>query len=170
MPQQSAGLLMYRCVPARAPGPAGPGLLIEFFLVHPGGPFHARRDAGAWTLPKGEFEPGETALAVARREFHEETGQTAEACGAREFVPLGSVRQAGGKVVEAWAFEGDWPAGAMLASNTFELEWPRGSGRMRTYPEVDRGEFFAEAEARVRINAAQAAFLDRVAALVAERG
>jgi predicted NUDIX family NTP pyrophosphohydrolase len=160
MQRHSAGLLMVR----RAPDGS-----LEYFLVHPGGPFHARRDAGAWSIPKGEIEPGEAPLEVALREFLEETGQSAEACGAREFVALGSVRQAGGKVVDAWAFAGDWPDGAVLASNTFELEWPRDSGRMRTFPEVDRGEFCTEAEARRRINAAQAAFLDRAAAHFAER-
>jgi len=165
MAQQSAGLLMWR----RTPDSAGPLLLIEFFLVRPGGPFFARRDAGVWSIPKGEIEPGEEPLAVALREFHEETGQTAEACGAREFVSLGSVRQAGGKLVEAWSFEGDWPDGAVLESNTFELEWPRGSGRMRAFPEVDAGTFLGDEEARRRINPAQAAFLDRAAAYVAER-
>ena len=136
----------------------------EFFLVHPGGPFFAGKDAGVWSIPKGEYGPGEDPLTVARREFHEETGQTWAACGGREEIPLGSVRQAGGKVVEAWAFEGDWPVGARFESNTFELEWPPGSGRRQRFPEVDEGRFLAEAEARGRINPSQAAFLDRLMA------
>ena len=134
----------------------------EFFLVHPGGPFFAARDVGVWSVPKGEYGRDEDPLTVARREFHEETGQTWEACGGREETPLGSVQQAGGKVVEAWAFEGDWPPDARFESNTFELEWPPGSGRRQSFPEVDQGRFFTEAEARGRINPAQAAFLDRL--------
>ena len=134
----------------------------EFFLVHPGGPFFTARDAGVWSVPKGEYGRDEDPLTVARREFHEETGQTWEACGGREEIPLGSVQQAGGKVVEAWAFEGDWPADARFASNTFELEWPPGSGRRQSFPEVDQGRFFTESEARARINPSQAAFFDRL--------
>jgi predicted NUDIX family NTP pyrophosphohydrolase len=117
---------------------------IEVFLVHPGGPFFARKDAGAWSLPKGEFEPDEEPLQVARREFLEETGQSVEAClRTAGFTSLGSVVQRGGKTVHAWAFEGDWPASAVLCSNTIAIEWPPRSGRHREFPEVDRGEFFA---------------------------
>jgi len=101
------------------------GTAYEIFLVHPGGPFFARKDPGAWTIPKGEIGADQDPLAEARREFAEETGQTIEACGfSGSFLPLGSVRQAGGKLVEAWAFEGDWPEGAVLAGNSFSLEWP----------------------------------------------
>jgi predicted NUDIX family NTP pyrophosphohydrolase len=157
MRRRSAGLLMFR---RRAGG-------FEFFLVHPGGPFFARKSAGVWSIPKGEGLPGEDPQAVARREFMEETGQSWEACGGREAFPLGSVRQAGGKIVEAWGFEGDWPEGARFESNTFELEWPPRSGRRQSFPEADQGGFFVEAEARQRIHAAQAAFLDRVIAHVA---
>lgn len=152
--KESAGLLMYR----RTAGG------VEVFLVHPGGPYFARKDGGAWSVPKGEIDDDEEpALEVARREFQEETGQTVEACGARgDVLPLGSVRQANGKTVYAWAFEGDWPEGAVFESNTFELEWPPRSGRRQPFPEVDRGEFFPLEEARKRINPAQVDFLDRM--------
>ncbi len=151
--KQSAGLLMYRRVPGG----------VEVFLVHPGGPFFAKKDLGVWSLPKGEIEPGEEPLDVARREFAEETGQAVEAC-AREmgFPPLGSVRLRSGKTVHAWAFEGEWPAGATLRSNRFPLEWPPGSGRHREIPEVDRGEFFPLELARRKINPAQAPLFDRL--------
>ena len=121
---RSAGLLMYR-------RPAGRW---QVLLVHPGGPFFARRDAGAWSVPKGLVEPGEDDLAAARREFAEETGQSA---GDGPFLELGEVRQAGGKAVVAFAFAGDLDP-ATMQSNEFELEWPRGSGRMARYPEVDQ--------------------------------
>lgn len=149
----SAGLLMYRR------GADG----VEIFLVHPGGPFFARKDDGSWSLPKGEVDEGEAAIDVARREFAEETGQIVEACArSAELIPLGSITQRGGKTVEAWAFEGDWPAGAVLHSNLFSLEWPRGSGRRHEFAEVDRAGFFEVAEARRKINAAQAALIDRL--------
>lgn len=139
------------------------GGAIEVFLVHPGGPYFADRDEGAWTLPKGELEPGEEPFAVARREFAEETGQRLEerAPGSRP-IALGEVRQRGGKRVEAWALEGDWPSGAELVSNTFELEWPPHSGRRQVFPEVDRGRFFGIADARRKLNAAQVELLDRL--------
>jgi predicted NUDIX family NTP pyrophosphohydrolase len=140
---------------------------LEFYLVHPGGPFFARRNAGVWSIPKGELAPDEDPLTVAKREFLEETGQSWERCGGGETFPLGSIRQPGGKVVEAWGFAGDWPEGARFESNTFEMEWPPRSGRRPSFPEADQGGFFAEAEARLRIHPAQAAFLDRVIAQVA---
>jgi predicted NUDIX family NTP pyrophosphohydrolase len=153
----SAGLLLYR----------RHGGALEVLLVHPGGPFFQRRDLGAWSLPKGEVGPGEDPQAAARRELAEETGLSAPGVGLRD---LGEVRQRGGKRVRAWAFEGDCDPGA-LRSNHFELEWPPRSGRVRQFPEVDRAAFFALAEARERINPAQAAFLDRLAAaLDSERG
>jgi predicted NUDIX family NTP pyrophosphohydrolase len=145
MPATSAGLLLHRST-ARG---------LEVLLVHPGGPFWARKDLGAWSIPKGEVGEGEDLLAVARREFQEETGFAAGGPA----IPLGHVRQAGGKVVHAWAVRGDLDPAA-LRSNTFEIEWPRGSGRMRTFPEVDRAAWFDLAEARRRIVPAQAAFLD----------
>jgi len=143
----SAGILLFR-----RPGP-------EVLLVHPGGPYWARRDAGAWSIPKGELEEdGADALACALREFEEETGS---APGPGELVALGEVRQKGGKVVAAWAAEGDLDAGT-IRSNTFELEWPPRSGRRQSFPEVDRAGWFGVAEAREKMIPAQAAFLDRL--------
>jgi predicted NUDIX family NTP pyrophosphohydrolase len=147
-PRTSAGILLYR----RSRG----GL--EVLLAHPGGPFFARKDAGHWTIPKGEVEPGEEPLAVARREFEEETGHAVPA-GAP--VDLGAIRQKGGKLVHAWAVEGDLDP-AVAVSNTFELQWPPRSGRVQTFPEVDRVEWFAIEEARTRIRAAQVPLLDRL--------
>jgi predicted NUDIX family NTP pyrophosphohydrolase len=144
----SAGLLMFR----------RRGDAIEVLLVHPGGPWFRKKDDGAWTIPKGELDEGEDLLARARIEFHEETGF--EAAG--EFLPLGSVRQSGGKVVHAWAFTGDLPADFALSSNYFEIEWPPHSGKTQRFPEVDRAEFFDDAQARMKINPAQIAFLDRL--------
>jgi predicted NUDIX family NTP pyrophosphohydrolase len=137
---------------------------VEVFLVHPGGPYFARRDAGSWSIPKGLVEAGEELLAVAVREFHEETGRTVDECrrGDDLLVPLGHVRQKSGKIVHAWAFEGEWPPDAVLRSNTFEIEWPPGSGARREYPEVDRAEFFPIETAREKINPAQVAFVDRL--------
>ena len=145
----SAGLLMYR----RAAG----GL--EVLLVHPGGPFFARKDDGVWTIPKGEPSPGEAAEVCARREFAEETGlgiaETAE------LRALGTIQQRGGKLVHAWAFEGDCDL-AQLTCNTFELEWPPRSGKRQTFPEVDRYAFFGIEAARTKMNPAQVALLDRL--------
>lgn len=146
----SAGLLLYR----------RRGDRLEVLLAHPGGPLFARRDAGAWTVPKGLIEPGEIAIEVARREFREETG--AEAPGEIEsYLPLGQVRQASGKVVHAWAAEGDLDETAAV-SNTFTMELPRGSGRRATFPEVDRVAWFEPDEARRRLNPAQAPLVDRL--------
>ena len=143
----SAGLLLFRRV----------GGQLELFLAHPGGPFWVRRDEGAWTIPKGGVEPGEDPLDAARREFIEETGITPSG----EFIPLGSVRQRAGKIVHAWAWEGDADPGA-ITSNMTQTEWPRGSGRRITYPEVDRCDWFSPEEARQRMNPAQAAFIERL--------
>jgi predicted NUDIX family NTP pyrophosphohydrolase len=127
MPQRSAGILLYR---RRGPE-------VEVLLVHPGGPFWARKDEGAWSIPKGVYELGEDPLAAARREFEEETGARSEG----EAVPLGSFRQSAAKIVDVWAVGGDFdPAG--LESNTFTMEWPPRSGNMREVPEVDRAEWF----------------------------
>jgi predicted NUDIX family NTP pyrophosphohydrolase len=131
---------------------------IEFLLVHPGGPFFLDKDEGSWTIPKGEAAPGEDLLARARMEFAEEVGF--EPDGA--FFPLGEIQQKGGKRVHAWAMEGDLPPGFALRSNTFELEWPPRSGSRRTFPEIDRAEFFPMSSARRKINSAQIAFLDRL--------
>jgi len=146
MPRTGAGLLMYR----RRPGG------VEVFLVHPGGPFWAKKDAGAWSIPKGEYLPGDDPLEAARREFLEETG--IEPAG--DFVELGAVRQ-GGKTVTAWAFEGDCDAAA-IRSNTFEMEWPPRSGKRREFPEVDRAEWFAPGAAAEKILAGQLPLLQRL--------
>jgi predicted NUDIX family NTP pyrophosphohydrolase len=132
--------------------------LLEFLLVHPGGPFWAGKDDGAWTIPKGEAAPGEDLLVRAQTEFEEELGVPASG----EWLPLGSVKQRGGKTVHAWAFEGDLPDAFQLRSNVFEMEWPPHSGKRATFPEVDRAEFFDEETARKKINAAQQVFLDRL--------
>jgi predicted NUDIX family NTP pyrophosphohydrolase len=149
----SSGILLFRR--------AGDG--VEVFLVHPGGPYFARKDAGAWSIPKGEVEEGEEPLEVALREFAEETGQTTDVC-APDARPrsLGSVRQRGGKTVLAWALEGEWPDGVELQSNAFEIEWPPRSGRLQSFPEVDRGGFFPLDEAREKINPVQVELLDRL--------
>jgi predicted NUDIX family NTP pyrophosphohydrolase len=128
---------------------------LEVFLVHPGGPFWAGKDAGAWTVPKGEYVDGEAALDAAKREFTEETGFVAKG----EFIDLGVVRQASGKLVNAWAFEGDCDA-TELKSNFCEIEWPPRSGRKMEIPEVDRGAWFTLAGARRAILKSQQAFLD----------
>ena len=151
MAKRSAGLLLYRR------GARG----LEVLLVHPGGPFWRAKDLGAWSLAKGEIDPGEEPAACALREFEEETGTRLEG----EPAPLGEVRQAGGKTVIGFALEGDLDADA-IRSITFELEWPPRSGRRQAYPEVDRAAWFALDEARERLNEAQAAFLDRLAALL----
>ena len=127
-------------------------------LIHPGGPFWAKRDEGVWSIPKGAFEPGEEALAAARREFREELGTEAPAGSA---VDLGEVTQRAGKVVHAFALEGDLNA-AGIASNTCLIEWPPRSGRQLEIPEVDRAEWFGLEEAREKINSAQAELLDRL--------
>lgn len=134
----------------------GPGLHV--LLVHPGGPFWRRKDDGAWTIPKGEPAAGEDGLQAARREFEEETGLRAEG----PFLFIGSVRQRGGKVVHAWAFEGDCDPTA-IQSNVFELEWPPRSGSMQEFPEVDRAAFFDLETARAKINPAQVTLLDELA-------
>jgi len=143
-PKRSAGLLMYR---KREAG-------IEVFLVHPGGPIWARKDRGAWTIPKGEYEAGEEPLDAARREFQEETGFVAS----EPFVALGSVQQKSGKIVVAWAFAGDCDPAA-LVSNTCWIDWPPRTGKRIEIPEIDRGRWFALAEARESIRAEQAALL-----------
>jgi predicted NUDIX family NTP pyrophosphohydrolase len=149
--KRSAGILLHRHRDGA----------LEVLLVHPGGPFWAKKDAGAWSIPKGEYEDGEDARACALREFAEELG-SAPPDG--ELVDLGEIRQRGGKVVTAWALAGDADADA-IHSNTFSMEWPPRSGTMREFPEVDRAAWFSLDEARERILPAQAPLLDRVAAL-----
>jgi len=154
MPKQSAGLLLYRL------GSDG----AEVLLVHPGGPFFARKDDGAWSIPKGEVEPGQEPLDVALREFEEELGAPPPvARGA--LVDLGTIRQKAGKVVAAWCAQGDFdPAG--FRSNTFSLEWPPRSGQIREFPEVDRACWFELPEARVKLLEAQAELIDRLEAVL----
>jgi predicted NUDIX family NTP pyrophosphohydrolase len=149
----SAGLLMYRLTAGR----------LEVLLAHPGGPFWTNKDEGAWSIPKGLANSGEDEdlLNTAKREFEEELGTKPEG----EFVPLGEVLQKGGKTVVAWAFEGDLDTTA-IKSNTFKKEWPPRSGQWRTFPEVDRADFFSIAEAKTKINPAQAAFLSRLDAVL----
>jgi predicted NUDIX family NTP pyrophosphohydrolase len=144
--RRSAGLLMFR----RRDG-------IEVLLVHPGGPFWRKKDLGAWSIPKGEFEEDEEALAAAKREFEEETG----IAPVGEFVALGEIRQPSGKLVTAWAFEGDC-ALEKIRSNVFEMEWPPKSGKMREFPEVDRAGWFSLDEARKKILKGQAGFLGKL--------
>ena len=130
----------------------------EVLLVHPGGPFFADKDAGSWTIPKGMPDGGEDLLACARREFREETGFDP---GAGPFVPLGEVMQKGGKTVHAWAFAGDCDP-ADVKSNAFKCQWPPRSGKWASFPEVDRAGFFTIDEARLKLNPAQVAFLERL--------
>ena len=134
------------------------GDVLEVLLVHPGGPLWKNRDDGSWSIPKGEIEAGEEPVDVARREFHEELG--AHAPGG-DWKALGTVRQAGGKLVQAWAVEADVDVSRVI-SQSFEMEWPPRSGRRQAFPEVDRAEWFDVAAARRKIVPAQAAFLDRL--------
>ena len=131
---------------------------LEVFLAHPGGPLFAKKDAGYWTIPKGEIETGEDLLAAAIREFKEEVG--IEPRG--EFLELGSIRQKGGKIVHAWAFQGELDESHSIMSNTFKLEWPPHSGKIQDFPEVDRAQFFPLTEAKVKIKETQRPFLDRL--------
>jgi predicted NUDIX family NTP pyrophosphohydrolase len=136
---------------------------VQVLLAHMGGPFWARKDAGAWSLPKGEHGPDEEPRAAARREFEEELGAPPPHDG---WVDLGEVRQSGGKVVNAWAVEGDFDPDR-LVPGTFELEWPKGSGRLREFPEVDRVAWFRLDDVGPRLVTSQRAFLDRLAAHLA---
>ncbi len=131
---------------------------LEFLLVHPGGPFWKGKDAGVWTIPKGEIEEGEDALTTAKREFEEEIGFAAHG----EFIELRPVKQKGGKLVHAWAFEGDCEPDK-IKSNTFTMEWPPRSGRMETFPEIDQAAFFDLDGGRQKINPAQIPFLEALA-------
>ncbi len=148
MAKKSAGLLMYKRNGGR----------LTVLLAHPGGPFWARKDAGAWTIPKGELDEGEDPLDGARREFAEEIGTAPEGT----FIPLGEVRRSGAKTIIAWAVEGDFDP-AMLLSNRFALEWPPRSGIVETFPEVDRAAWFGLEDAREKLNPRQVPFLDRLA-------
>jgi predicted NUDIX family NTP pyrophosphohydrolase len=159
MAKRSAGILLWR----------RDRDAIRVLLVHPGGPFWARKDEGAWSIPKGEFDDGEAALAVAKRELVEELGPEAEPLrrsSDKAFLPLGEIRQKGGKLVTAFALEGDLDV-TKLASNSFELEWPPRSGRKRVFPEVDRAGWFTFDEARIKILVSQLGFVTAFAERVA---
>ncbi len=148
---RSAGVLLYRLAGARP----------ELLLVHPGGPYWAKRDLGVWSIPKGEFEAGEEPRRCALRELREELGEAVPAVDPEALADLGSVRQKGGKVIDAWAAEAEFDPVA-LRSNTFTVEWPPRSGVEREFPEADRAEWFEPDEARRRILAAQRPFVDRL--------
>jgi predicted NUDIX family NTP pyrophosphohydrolase len=137
---------------------------LEVLLAHPGGPFFNRKDDGVWTIPKGEAASGEDLLTRAQIEFEEEVGYRPE--GVLDWIALGWIKQKGGKIVHAWAFEGDLPELFECKSNLFEMEWPPHSGKYKTFPEVDQACFFSEEVARCKIKAAQAAFLDRLRAAI----
>lgn len=154
MGKQSAGLLMYRFREGE----------LQVFLVHPGGPYWAKKDEGAWSIPKGEFEPEENPLAAACREFTEETGFSADG----DFLPLTPHRLKGGKTIHAWAFQGDCNPGD-LRSNLFSMEWPPRSGKIREFPEVDRGAWFSVSEAKRRMFSGQLPFLAELERLLAEK-
>jgi predicted NUDIX family NTP pyrophosphohydrolase len=146
----SAGLLMFRRRSNE----------LEVLLAHPGGPFFTRKDDGAWTIPKGEAAPGEDLLTRAQIEFEEEVGIRPESF--QGWIELGSIKQKGGKIVHAWAFEGDLPESFEVKSNLFEMEWPPGSGRRQSFPEVDQARFFTEGVARRKLKQAQVPLLDRL--------
>ena len=147
MPKTSAGILPYRSKDGR----------LEVLLVHPGGPFWAKKDLGSWSIAKGEYEEGEDPLQAALREFLEETGHLPVG----PFFPLAQRKQSGGKRIDAWATESDWDS-SKLVSNTFSMEWPKGSGQIQTFPEVDRAEWFEISEAARRILPGQRGFLDEL--------
>jgi predicted NUDIX family NTP pyrophosphohydrolase len=148
----SAGLLLYRR------GRENDEIVLEVLLGHMGGPFWARRDEGAWSIPKGEYDPGEDPLVAAKREFEEELGSGPPPV---VYSDLGSVRQPGGKLVTAWAAEADFDA-AGAVSNTFELEWPRASGQMQSFPEIDKASWFTVEVARVKLVKGQRPLIDRL--------
>ncbi|UYQ94515.1 NUDIX domain-containing protein [Chitinophaga horti] len=151
MPKRAAGILLFRKKKNA----------LQFFLVHPGGPYWKNKDEGVWTIPKGEYETDEDPLHAALREFQEETGIALEG----DFIPLEPVRQKSGKIVQAWAMEGDLDT-SKLISNTFLLEWPPKSGMFVEVPEVDRGEWFGEKEARQKINQGQIGLIDQLTTIL----
>ena len=151
MPRTSAGLLMYRIHDGK----------LQMLLAHPGGPFFTNKDDGAWTIPKGEIEPGEDLLEAAQREFKEEIGVTSTG----PFIALTPIKQKGGKIVHAWAFEGDCDPSAAV-SNTFTTEWPPKSGQQMEFPEIDRADFFDVAAAKRKIKAGQEALIEELEGMV----
>lgn len=148
MGRQSAGILLYRIIENQ----------LQVFLVHPGGPFFKNKDDGSWSIPKGEFDERENPLDAAKREFMEETGQSISG----NFIELAAIQQKGGKIVHAWAVEGDIDHNAIV-SNTFEIEWPPRSGKKQAFPEVDRAAWFDIETARMKINPAQADLINELA-------
>ena len=150
MRKQSAGILLYRRVAAE----------LQVFLVHPGGPFFRNKDDGSWSIPKGEFLEGDDPLEAAKREFEEETGQVING----KFIPLKRITQKGGKTVQAWAVEGDIDH-TTINSNHFEIEWPPRSGKMQSFPEVDKADWFDADIAKVKINSAQAGLIEELVSL-----
>jgi predicted NUDIX family NTP pyrophosphohydrolase len=155
MTKRSAGILMYR----------GSASDLRLLLVHPGGPFWASKDVGAWSIPKGEYTPNEEPLICAIREFKEELGSAPQAAGGRTFLELGDLVQPSGKVITVWAVEGDFQTDT-LRSNLFEMEWPPKSGRVQSFPEVDLADWLSVADARKKIQPGQASFIDRLCKLV----
>lgn len=151
----SAGLLMFRFEEGK----------LQVFLVHPGGPFWAKKDRGAWSIPKGEVEEGDSPQETALREFKEETGIEPEG----ELFYLGMVKQKGGKLVHAWAFEGDYDESVPLRSNVFTMEFPPHSGKIREFPEVDRASFFDSEESKLKINPAQVELIERLIEIISNR-
>jgi predicted NUDIX family NTP pyrophosphohydrolase len=151
MQKQSAGILLYRTI----------NNILEVFLVHPGGPYFKNKDDGSWSIPKGEFLGDEEALTAAKREFEEETGQHIDG----KFIELGTIQQKNGKVVHAWAVEGDINHETIF-SNTCEIEWPPRTGKKLTIPEIDHAAWFSPAAAKQKINPAQAELVDRLAAIL----
>jgi predicted NUDIX family NTP pyrophosphohydrolase len=154
MPKQSAGIVLYRKT----------GGQVEVFLVHPGGPFWMKKDDGAWSIPKGEFVEGENPLQAARREFQEETGFSVDGT----FEELKPIKQPGGKMVYAWAAEGDVDSSA-ICSNQFSMEWPKGSGKTQSFPEVDRGGWFVLDAAKTKILKGQMGFLEQFERALAKK-
>lgn len=147
MPKQSAGILLYRNKTTQ----------LQVFLVHPGGPFFKNKDEGVWSIPKGEFLDDEDALVAAKREFLEETGQSVDG----KFAQLSPVQLKSGKIIHAWAVEGDIDH-EVVVSNHFEMEWPPKSGKMQSFPEVDRAEWFETSEAKIKLNPAQVKLVEEL--------
>jgi predicted NUDIX family NTP pyrophosphohydrolase len=147
MPKHSAGILLYRKVNSQ----------LQFFLVHPGGPFFKNKDAGTWSIPKGEYLEDEEPLTAAKREFLEETGQAVDG----DFIPLSLIALKSGKIIHAWAVEGDIDHETIF-SNTFEIEWPPKSGKKQSFPEIDTAAWFDANEARIKMNGAQVGLIDNL--------
>ena len=156
MSKQSAGILVYRYQ----------NFQIELLLVHPGGPFYVKRDLGVWSIPKGEYEDGEDPCKVAKREFQEETGNVLTS---ERMIPLTSVKSKGGKILHVWATEGEFE-NAFISSNHFELEWPPRSGKLQSFPEVDKAEWFSSADARLKIFPYQIPIIDQLEHILGSNG